>query len=71
MMIIDNPTEAECETLTRYNWIVELCSIAKLHLQGDYMVVMTAKEALYIHKGCSKCQIYAPSDPVAFRESLR
>ena len=70
-MILDNPTEAECDTLQKYNWIVELCKIAKLHLQGDYMAVRTAKEALYVHKGCSECKIYAPSDLATFVETLK
>lgn len=68
---IENPTDAECETLVKYNWIVDLCKIARLNFQADYMIVRTAKEAIYIHRGCNECKIYEPTDKKTFFETLK
>lgn len=70
-MKIENPTDQECKTLIEFNWIVALCSIAKLNYQSDYLVFKTAKEAIYGHRGCIDCQIYPPQDEATFIETLR
>lgn len=70
-MIICNPTHEESATLVKYYWIVQLCKIAKLQYQADYMATSTAQESIYIHKGCPDCQIYAPQDDQTFIETLR
>ena len=68
---IENPTDAESETLVKYYWIVGLCKIALLNFQADYMAVGTAKEAIYLHRGCTECKIYEPSDKKTFLETLK
>ena len=70
-MIICNPSNEESATLVKYNWIVQLCKIARLRYQSDYIVVLTAQESLYIHKGCPDCQIYCPQDEQTFIETLK
>jgi hypothetical protein len=70
-MIIKNPTNAEVETLVKFNWIVDLCKIAKLNYQADYLVFQTAKEAIYNHRGCADCQLYAPQDEATFIKSIQ
>jgi hypothetical protein len=70
-MRIENPTDQECKTLIEFNWVVALCSIAKLHNKADYLVFKTAKEAIYAHRGCIDCQVYAPQDEATLKETLR
>ena len=70
-MKIENPTDAECKTLIEYNWIVALCKIGKLNYQSDYLVFKTAKEAIYAHRGCIDCQVYAPQDETTLMETLK
>jgi hypothetical protein len=70
-MRIDNLTQQEVKTLIKYNWIVHLCSIARLTYLVDYLVFQTAKEAIYAHRACIKCQIYPPQDEETFLETLK
>lgn len=57
------------ELLEKY-WTVKLCDIAKLHQKADYVVTYSAKDALYVHRGCDKCLIFCPQDRTRFEDSL-
>jgi hypothetical protein len=64
-----NTKELADELLEKY-WTVKLCDIAKLHQKADYVVTYSAKEALWIHRGCPKCLIWCPQDRTRFEDSL-